>query len=269
MVDGGWLSPAVSRRYAHGDLSALEQALQEADHSPCLIVTDGVFSMDGDVAPLSGLIRLAHQHGAGLMVDDALGMGCLGLHGQGVIANHSNDHLISQHDIPVLIGTFGKAFGTAGAFVAGDRALIDYLEQFARTYTFTTALPPALAQAIRTSLALMTEEPWRRERLTMLISQFRSAMLSLKLPLLPSATPVQALILGESARAVAASEFLLSRGIYVSAIRPPTVPAGSARLRLTLSAAHTDEQIERLVDAMAELAHTFLHSDKENCYVTG
>jgi 8-amino-7-oxononanoate synthase len=269
LLDGGWLSRAVTRRYAHGDLSALEQALQEADDSPCLIVTDGVFSMDGDVAPLSGLIRLAHQHGAGLMVDDAHGMGCLGLHGQGVIANHSNDHLISQHDIPVLIGTFGKAFGTAGAFVAGDRALIDYLEQFARTYTFTTALPPALAQATRTSLALMTDEPWRRERLTMLISQFRSAMLSLKLPLLPSATPVQALILGESARAVAASEFLLSRGIYVSAIRPPTVPAGSARLRLTLSAAHTDEQLEHLVDAMAELAHTFLHSDKENCYVTG
>jgi 8-amino-7-oxononanoate synthase len=269
LLDGGWLSRAVSKRYSHGNLHALEQALMHADKAPCLVVTDGVFSMDGDVAPLPGIISLAHRYGAGLMVDDAHGIGCLGMYGQGVIASENNGSLISQHDIPVLIGTFGKAFGTSGAFVAGDRAMIDYLEQFTRTYIFTTALPPALAQATRASLSLIISEPWRRERLKALIGRFRSVMLKLGLPLLHSDTPVQALILGESARAVAASEFLMARGFYVSAIRPPTVPIGSARLRLTLSALHTDEQLQRLLDAMAELAHTFLLSEEERSHVTG
>ncbi|MDP3516720.1 MAG: aminotransferase class I/II-fold pyridoxal phosphate-dependent enzyme, partial [Pseudohongiella sp.] len=212
-------------------------------------------------APLSGMIALARHYGAGLMVDDAHGMGCLGLGGQGVIANNNDDTLINQSDIPVLIGTFGKAFGTAGAFVAGDEGLIDYLEQFARTYTFTTAMPPALARATMASLKIITTEPWRRQRLQTLINTFRAGMAALKLPLLPSDTPVQALMLGDVDRALAASQFLLSRGLQVSAIRPPTVPAGSARLRITLSAVHTDEQLQRLLDAMAELAHTFSRSE--------
>ncbi|MDP2284118.1 MAG: 8-amino-7-oxononanoate synthase [Pseudohongiella sp.] len=261
LLDGGWLSRATSRRYPHANLSALEQALRDAHPVPTLIVTDGVFSMDGDVAPLPGMIALARRYGAGLMVDDAHGMGCLGLGGQGVIANNNDDTLIKQSDIPVLIGTFGKAFGTAGAFVAGDEGLIDYLEQFTRTYTFTTAMPPALARATLASLKIITTEPWRRQRLQTLINTFRSGMAALKLPLLPSDTPVQALMLGDVDRALAASQFLLSRGLQVSAIRPPTVPAGSARLRITLSAVHTDAQLQRLLDVMAELAHTFSRSE--------
>lgn len=267
LLDGGWLSRARSRRFTHASLPALEQALRDEKESPCLIVTDGVFSMDGDVAPLPGMIELARRYGAGLMVDDAHGMGCLGVGGQGVIASFSEDTLLDQCDVPVLIGTFGKAFGTAGAFVAGDSALIAYLEQFARTYTFTTAMPPALAQATRASLTLITNEPWRRQRLQALISRFRSGMQRLGLPLLPSHTPVQALMLGDVDQAVAASEFLLTRGLHVTAIRPPTVPVGRSRLRITLSAVHTDEQLQQLLDAMAELAHTFSRSLLGQTYV--
>lgn len=266
LLDGGWLSRARSRRYTHASLPALELALREEQESSCLIVTDGVFSMDGDVAPLPGMVALARRYGAGLMVDDAHGMGCLGVGGQGVIASFSQDTLLDQVDVPVLVGTFGKAFGTAGAFVAGDKALIAYLEQFARTYTFTTAMPPALAQATRASLKLITTEPWRRQRLQALISSFRSAMQRLGLPLLPSHTPVQALMLGDVDQAVAASEFLLARGLHVTAIRPPTVPVGRSRLRITLSAVHTDEQLQQLLDAMAELAHTLSRSQMGESY---
>ena len=250
LLDGGWLSKAQSRRYAHGDLDALEHALQTAQ-SPCLIVSDGVFSMDGDVAPLSGMIALAHRFGAGLMIDDAHGMGCLGTGGRGVIAMGSD--LLSQHDVPVLVGTLGKAFGTAGAFVAGDRALIDYIEQFARTYVFTTAMPPALAAATRVSLRLIQQDSWRRQRLQALIASFRQQALQLGLNLLPSDSPVQALVLGDVGKTMQASQYLRSRGLQVSAIRPPTVPVGTARLRITLSAVHSDEQLQQLLMALADM----------------
>jgi 8-amino-7-oxononanoate synthase len=252
LLDGGWLSRASSRRYSHASLDALEHELQGSD-SPCLIVSDGVFSMDGDIAPLPGLIKLAHRYGAGLMIDDAHGMGCLGAGGRGVIAMDNNGGVISQLDLPVLVGTFGKAFGTAGAFVAGDKALIDYIEQFARTYVFTTAMPPALAAATCASLRLIREDVWRRQRLQSLIAMFRHQAERLGLNVLPSQSPIQALVIGDVDKTMQASQFLRTRGLQVSAIRPPTVPAGGARLRITLSAVHSDAQLQQLLDALAEM----------------
>lgn len=250
LLDGGWLSKARSCRYEHADLQQLEQQLAAASSS-CLIVSDGVFSMDGDVAPLAGMVELAHRYGAGLMIDDAHGIGCLGAGGRGVIAMEANGSVIGQHDLPVLVGTFGKAFGTAGAFVAGDKALIDYIEQFARTYVFTTAIPPALAAATRVSLQLIQQEEWRRSRLQVLISRFREHAQGLGLHLLPSQSPVQALVIGDVDITLQASAYLRAKGLQVAAIRPPTVPVGSARLRITFSAIHTDEQFQQLLDALA------------------
>lgn len=256
LLDGGWLSRGQSRRYAHADLVALESLLQQAQ-GPCLIVSDGVFSMDGDVAPLPGLVALSQQYQAGLMIDDAHGIGCLGDGGRGVIAQHS---FLDQHALPVLVGTFGKALGTAGAFVAGDRDLIDYIEQFARTYVFTTAMPPALAAATLCSLQLIERESWRRTHLQTLIAQFRRETARIGLVLLPSESAVQALVIGDVAKTMAASRYLRARGFQVSAIRPPTVPVGTARLRFTLSAAHTSEQLQQLLNAMSDMA-----SDLELC----
>lgn len=250
LLDGGWLSRGTSRRYAHADLGALESELQSAQ-GPCLIISDGVFSMDGDIAPLPGLVALARQYQAGLMIDDAHGIGCLGEGGRGVIACNG---FLDQLALPVLVGTFGKAFGTAGAFVAGDRDLIDYVQQFARTYVFTTAMPPALAAATLCSLQLIQRESWRRAHLQALVARFRQETRRLGLALLPSESPVQALVIGDVAKTMAASRYLRARGFYVSAIRPPTVPAGTARLRFTLSAAHTAEQLQQLLNAMADMA---------------
>lgn len=252
LLDGGWLSKARSLRYRHADLQQLELALS-TNSSPCLIVSDGVFSMDGDVAPLSGMIRLANRYGAGLMIDDAHGIGCLGADGRGVIALDQAESVISQQDLPVLVGTFGKAFGTAGAFVAGDNELMEYIGQFARTYVFTTAMPPAVAAATRVSLRLIQEEDWRRQRLQRLISVFRTQARLAGLELLPSQSAVQAVVIGDVDCTVQASQFLSARGLQVSAIRPPTVPAGTSRLRITLSAAHSDEQLEQLLAALGEM----------------
>jgi 8-amino-7-oxononanoate synthase len=257
LLDGGWLSRGKSRRYAHRDLAALEQQLIAAE-GPCLIVSDGVFSMDGDIAPMQGLITLAQQYQAGLMIDDAHGIGCLGASGRGVIEiaaeNETGSGIISQQDLPVLVGTFGKAFGTAGAFVAGDRELIDYIEQFARTYVFTTAMPPALAAATLCSLQVIQRESWRRKHLQALIATFREQTGLMGLTLLPSESAVQALVIGDVEKTMTASRYLRERGFQVSAIRPPTVPAGTARLRFTLSAAHTSEQLALLLEVLAEMA---------------
>jgi 8-amino-7-oxononanoate synthase len=261
LLDGGWLSRARSRRFEHTNLTALERELQATD-SACLIVSDGVFSMDGDIAPLPGMIDLARRYGAGLMIDDAHGMGCLGAGGRGVIAMGQSGDIISQQDLPVLIGTFGTAFGTAGAFVAGDKALIDYIEQFARSYVFTTAIPPALAAATRVSLRLIQQEGWRRQRLQSLIATFRYQACKLGLNLLPSQSPVQALLIGDVEKTMQASQYLRTRGLQVSAIRPPTVPVGSARLRITLSSAHSDEQLQQLLDALAAMMSS-INIDKD------
>lgn len=256
LLDGGWLSRAQSRRYAHRDLQSLQTMLDASTAAQHLIVSDGVFSMDGDLAPLPDLIRIAQQRRAWLMVDDAHGIGCLGAQGRGVIEAFGDaGRFATQDEVPILIGTLGKALGTSGAFVAGEAALIQYLIQCARPYVYSTALPAAIAHATRTSLALVREEPWRRQRLQTLVARFRQRALALNLPLTDSESPVQAVILGDVTRAMRASRILWEDGLQVSAIHPPTVPMGTARLRITFCATHTDAHLERLLRALERITH--------------
>jgi 8-amino-7-oxononanoate synthase len=203
--------------------------------------------MDGDVAPLRELAALAQQYGAGLMVDDAHGLGVLGASGGGSL-EHSG---VDARSVPILMGTLGKALGTFGAFVAGDATLIDTLIQRARTYIYPTALPPSMAAAARAALRLLQREPWRRERLWALVRRFRAGASRHALPLMATSSPIQPLLVGDSARALALSAALEQHGYWVSAIRPPTVPRGSARLRVTLSAAHSDADVDGLLEALA------------------
>lgn len=249
LLDGARLSGARLVRYAHGDCEHLAQRLVQTDARRRLIVTDGVFSMDGDIAPLRRLAEVARAHEAMLMVDDAHGIGVLGAAGAGSVAHVG----LASREVPVLVGTLGKAFGSFGAFVAGDSALIDWLVQRARTFIYTTALPPAVAAASRASLSIIRSEPARRERLCALISRFRAGVTELGLPLLASETPIQPLLVGEAEAALALSSALERRGFLVTAIRPPTVPRNTARLRVTLSAAHTEAQVDALLSALAEL----------------
>ena len=248
LIDAARLSGARVQRYAHGDLTKLATQL-DAKEGDGLILTDGVFSMDGDVADVARMAALAQRYAAWLLVDDAHGLGVLGAHGRGTLERFG---LRPQTPL-ILLGTLGKAFGTFGAFIAGDEDLVEYLIQRARPYIYTTALPPAVAEATRASLHIVREEGWRRDVLNARIAQFRAGAAQLGLTLLDSPTPIQALILGEAQAAVAASEALRARGILVPAIRPPTVPAGSARLRITFSAQHSAQQVERLLAALAEL----------------
>lgn len=252
LLDAALLSRARLQRYGHGDADALEALLQRSEHSPAstsqrFIVTDGVFSMDGDLAPLGQLAASAQRHDALLIVDDAHGFGILGQGGRG-IADHYH---LGSHELPLLIGTLGKAFGTAGAFVAGSRTLIDYLIQFARTYIYTTAMPPAIAAASLVSLQLCETEDWRRQHLNQLIEQFRAGAQALGYTLMPSMTAIQPILIGDSRQAMRLSAALQTRGIAITAIRPPTVPEGSARLRVTLSAGHSEDDLARLLEALA------------------
>ncbi|WP_060482892.1 8-amino-7-oxononanoate synthase [Pseudomonas sp. NBRC 111119] len=247
LLDGGMLSGARFSRYLHNDPASLATRLEKAAGNT-LVVTDGVFSMDGDVADLPGLARAARARDAWLMVDDAHGLGTLGAGGGGVVEHFG----LGVEDVPVLIGTLGKACGTAGAFVAGSEALIDTLVQFARPYIYTTSQPPALACATLKSLELLRTETWRREQLNALIGQFREGARQIGLQLMDSPTPIQPILIGDSAQALRLSAMLRERGLLVTAIRPPTVPAGSARLRVTLSAAHTPAQVQLLLNALAE-----------------
>ncbi|MDJ0807587.1 MAG: 8-amino-7-oxononanoate synthase [Gammaproteobacteria bacterium] len=249
LVDAGLLCRATLKRYRHIDMQSLQQQLAGVTRGQRLIATDGVFSMDGDLAPLPELVELASKHHAWLMVDDAHGLGVLGTQGHG-----SLDHFGLEPDaVPILMGTLGKAFGTFGAFVAGGEELIETLIQQARGYIYTTATPAALAEATRTSLRIAREETWRRERLQDLISRFRQAAEQLGLPLMDTTTPIQPILAGSVQRAMAWSRHLKTYGLLVTAIRPPTVPEGSARLRITFSALHTDQHLERLLDALAKL----------------
>ena len=249
LIDAAQLSRARLRRYAHGDMSVLGDQLDQAPVGERMILTDGVFSMDGDLAPLPELAALARRHRAWLMVDDAHGLGVLGESGAGSLEHFG----LGSAQVPILMGTLGKALGGFGAFVAGSDDLIETLIQQARSYIYTTAPPPALAEAVRASLRLVRDEPWRRERLGQLVARFRAGTAKLGLPLMTSTTPIQPLLAGSAERALAWSRQLEEQGILVTAIRPPTVPEGSARLRITLSAAHSDDQLERLLAALAEL----------------
>jgi 8-amino-7-oxononanoate synthase len=248
LIDGLRQSRAQVHVYRHGEVGDLAAQL-EASAGRRLIVTDGVFSMDGDIAPLTELAGLAARHGAWLMVDDAHGFGVLGPQGAGSVAQAG----LTIEQVPILVGTLGKALGGFGAFVAGSEALIETLIQHARSYIYTTAMPPALAEAMRTALRLMRAESWRRDRLAALIGQFRAGAAALGLPVLDSSTPIQPLLAGSSERALAWSAQLERHGILVPAVRPPTVPEGTARLRIVLSAAHEAADVDRLLDALAML----------------
>jgi 8-amino-7-oxononanoate synthase len=247
LIDGGRMSGAALHHYPHGDAAALDRQLAAVESGPAVVLTDGVFSMDGDLAPLPALAEVCRRHGAFLAVDDAHGLGVIGATGRGSLEHFG----LSADDVPALVGTLGKAFGSFGAFVAGSAELIDTLVQRARTYIYTTALPAAVAAATRAALAASIEESWRRERVLALTRRFRERASSAGLPLAESATPIQPVMLGGADTAVRASEALLEHGFFVAAIRPPTVPADTSRLRVTLSAAHRDGDVDGLVDALA------------------
>lgn len=247
LLDAGLLSGARFSRYLHNDADSLASRLEKATGNT-LVVTDGVFSMDGDLADLPALCATARSRNAWVMVDDAHGFGPLGNTGGGIVEHFG----LGMDDVPVLVGTLGKAFGTAGAFVAGSEDLIETLIQFARPYIYTTSQPPAVACATLKSLELLRAEGWRRDHLNTLIARFRQGAAEIGLTLMDSPTPIQPILVGSSERALKLSAALRARGILVGAIRPPTVPAGSARLRVTFSASHSEAQVERLLDILAE-----------------
>ncbi len=248
LLDGALLSRARFKRYRHADTSHLHQLLATAD-SKGMVVTDSVFSMDGDIAPLPQLVEQTRQHNTLLMVDDAHGLGVLGENGRGALEHFGLD----QHDVPVYMATLGKALGVFGAFVAGSDELIELLIQKARTYIFTTAMPPAMAEATRASLKIIQQESWRRDKLNMLVDHFRDTAAELELPLMDSITPIQPLLVGDAQLAMRLSQKLKEQGFFVSAIRPPTVPQGESRLRFTLSAHHETAHIDALLSTVAKL----------------
>lgn len=249
LLDAGQLSGARMQRYRHSDLDDLERRLAKTNSPKKLIVTDGVFSMDGDRARLPELAALARRYNGWLMVDDAHGFGCIGQGGRG----SADDFQLTMDELPILVGTLGKAFGTFGAFVVGSEALIEALVQYARSYIYTTAMPPAIAEASRVSLKILDREQWRRDHLEALITCFRSGCRSLGIPLMPSSTPIQPIIVGDVQKTLSIGEALLKLGILVTPIRPPTVPRGEARLRVTFSANHTMEHVHRLLDALMKV----------------
>jgi 8-amino-7-oxononanoate synthase len=241
---------AETQRYAHCDMAALERLLVASDAETKLIVSDAVFSMDGDLAPLPLLFELAERYDAWLVIDDAHGFGVLGPQGRGSLA-HFN---LPYHPRLLLMGTLGKAAGVGGAFVAGSETAIEYLLQRARSYIFTTAAPPAIACALSKSLQIIERGDALRANLFARIGQLRDGLGSLPWPLLPSATAIQPLIVGENEAALVLAKALWERGLWVPAIRPPTVPKGTARLRISISAAHTAADIDQLIHALEELA---------------
>ena len=247
LLDAGLLSGARFSRYLHNDADSLAKRLNKAS-GDTLVVTDGVFSMDGDLADLPAICATAKAKNAWVMVDDAHGFGPLGKTGGGIVEHFG----LGIDDVPVLVGTLGKAFGTAGAFVAGSEELVETLIQFARPYIYTTSQPPAVACATLKSLELLRREGWRRDHLNGLIARFRQGAAEIGLTLMDSPTPIQPILIGSSERALKLSAALRERGILLGAIRPPTVPAGSARLRVTFSASHSEAQVEQLLDILAE-----------------
>ncbi len=278
--DAMLLSRANVKRYRHNDLAHLAQLLGQANSGRKLIVTDAVFSMDGDIAPLPELLALCEQYDAWLLVDDAHGFGVLGEQGRGSpfhfkspptppLQSGETDVDAIVHNPPlqkggrgdltnapriIYMATLGKAAGVSGAFIAAEQVVIDTLLQNARSYIYTTASPPALASALLASLKLMQREEWRREQLQKLIAQLQAGLSGLPWALMPSTTPIQPLLVGDNDAALALSAELRELGIWVPAIRPPTVPQGTARLRISLSAAHSERDVQQLIDVLHELA---------------
>lgn len=243
--DGALLSRAELNRYPHADIERLDRMLESSTATRKMVITDSVFSMDGDIAPLRQLLDLCEQHDAWLLIDDAHGFGVLGEHGQGCLR-----HFDLHSSRIVYMATLGKAAGVSGAFIAGEQLVIEYLMQNARTYIYTTAMPPALAAASLESLKLMTESDERREHLHALLAMLKSELHLKRWQLAESSTPIQPVLIGSNEEVMRVSEHLLEQGILVPAIRPPTVPKGSARLRISLSAAHTKADVRQLIDAL-------------------
>ena len=253
LIDGGLLSAARFKRFAHADARAAESALLEYFQTTSVVATDGVFSMDGDIGPLDELARASKSHDAWLVVDDAHGLGIIGATGRGAVEHFGLD----ADAVPVLVGTLGKAFGSFGAFVAGSAELIELLMQKARPYIYTTALPQPIAAASRKALEIAQRETWRRERVLSHTTKHhtdakQAGVPALSVPDQPG-TPIQPVLLNSSEAALRAQRDLLEAGFCVVAIRPPTVPQGSARLRVTLSAAHTEAQVDGLIETLSRI----------------
>jgi 8-amino-7-oxononanoate synthase len=252
LIDAARLSGARLKRFAHGDAGAAAAALQRREPAAAdLLVTDGVFSMDGDLAPLPQLAAAAAAAAACLIVDDAHGLGVMGPTGRGSLEHFKLD----TQAVPILVGTLGKAFGCFGAFIAADVECIEWLLQTARSYLYTTALPQPVAAAARAALAVSMAESWRRERVLALAARLRRGAARAAIELLPSLSAIQPVVLGDSARTLAVSEQLFAAGFWVAAMRPPTVPQDTARLRITLSADHTEQQVDALIEVLATALH--------------
>ena len=246
LVDGALLSRNRPTRYRHRDIRSLRQELNRRQGRK-MVITDAVFSMDGDIAPLNDIVEVCEEQNTLLAVDDAHGFGVLGKNGRGTLSLFGLD----QAQVPVLVLTFGKAVGVAGACVAGPAEIIEMLIQKARPYIYSTAMPPVLAATISASLEILEQDDAGREHLKNLIHLFRCKARELSLPLVDSETPIQPLIIGSNEDAVSVSNMLFQHGILVAAIRPPTVPVNSARLRITLTAAHSEAQVQTLLDALS------------------
>ena len=244
LIDAAILSRANTSRYHTNDIDTLAEKM--TDNS--ILISDSVFSMDGDIAPLQQLSSLSKEHSSYLYVDDAHGFGVLGKAGKGCLEHCELDN----KDVDIYVGTLGKACGTAGAFVCGNEELIETLIQKARSLHYSTAAPPAIAHATLTSLDIIENETWRREHIANLIKRFRQGAKQLGLQLTESETPIQAVILGDNQATLTASERLKSQGYYVTAIRPPTVSKGTSRLRITLCANHSEDQVDQLISALGE-----------------
>ncbi|MDC1507728.1 8-amino-7-oxononanoate synthase [Oceanospirillaceae bacterium] len=251
LLDGGLLSAAKFQRYRHQDLSDLQRQLDKTQARRHLVATDAVFSMDGDTALLKPLSQICCAQQAWLMIDDAHGFGVLGPDGGGSALAQG----LTTDDCPIYMATLGKALGSYGAFVAGSDVLIETLIQFSRNYIYTTALPPAIAAASLAAVKLLQHEVWRQQHLNHLIRLFKQQAEHLRLPLMPSGTAIQPLLIGSSEMALRLSESLKEMGFLVTAIRPPTVPKNTARLRITLSAAHTENHLQQLLAALLKLQH--------------
>jgi 8-amino-7-oxononanoate synthase len=249
LLDGARLSGARLQRYAHADVGQAESLLQDAGARATLLATDGVFSMDGDIAPLAELAQLAAQAQAWFLVDDAHGLGVIGARGRGSLELAGLD----SRQVPLLVGTLGKALGSFGAFVAGPADLVELVMQRARSYIFTTALPAPVAAATRAALRIVDGDSGPRERVQALTTRFRNGAAQLGLPLSASVTPIQPLLLGDAARCLDASQALMERGYWVAAIRSPTVPLGTERLRINLSAAHEERDVDGLLEALRQV----------------
>jgi len=243
MIDAAQLSTAKLLRYQHVNADSLGRQLASASGNK-LVMTDGVFSMDGNIAPLPDIAQLCESHNALLMVDDAHGIGVLGKTGAGCVEH------FGLSNKPIIMGTLGKAFGSFGAFVAADEDVIEALIQFGRSYIYTTATPPALATASLSALHIVKTEQWRRDKLQELIDLFREQALQLDLKLMPSDTPIQPIIIGDEKACMELGEKLYADGLHVGAVRPPTVPEGTARLRITLSAEHSEADVHQLMTAL-------------------